>query len=153
MFEEYGFSQVNVSIQAMLTLYAQGLFTGVVVDTGDGVSHVVPVYEGFVPENLIARLNVAGRHITNYLIKLLLLRGYAFNRTADFETVRQIKEKFCYVAYDIDQERRLAQETTVLEESYTLPDGLVSMSRHANPYSREYARWRLIHQELFESSH
>jgi actin-related protein 2 len=125
MFEEYGFSQVNVSIQAMLTLYAQGLFTGVVVDTGDGVSHVVPVYEGFVPENLIARLNVAGRHITNYLIKLLLLRGYAFNRTADFETVRQIKEKFCYVAYDIDQERRLAQETTVLEESYTLPDGYV----------------------------
>ena len=53
MFEEYGFDQVNVSIQAMLTLYAQGLFTGVVVDTGDGVSHVVPVYEGFVPENLI----------------------------------------------------------------------------------------------------
>ena len=125
MFEEYGFDQVNVSIQAMLTLYAQGLFTGVVVDTGDGVSHVVPVYEGYVPENLIARLNVAGRHITHYLIKLLLLRGYAFNRTADFETVRQIKEKFCYVAYDIDQERRLAQETTVLEESYTLPDGRV----------------------------
>jgi actin-related protein 2 len=70
MFETYGFDQVNVSIQAMLTLYAQGLFTGVVVDTGDGVSHVVPVYEGFVPENLICRLNVAGRHITNYLIKV-----------------------------------------------------------------------------------
>jgi actin-related protein 2 len=125
MFETYGFDQVNVSIQAMLTLYAQGLFTGVVVDTGDGVSHVVPVYEGFVPENLICRLNVAGRHITNYLIKLLLLRGYAFNRTADFETVRQIKEKFCYVAYDIAQERKLAQETTVLEETFTLPDGRV----------------------------
>lgn len=125
MYETYGFDQVNVSIQAMLTLYAQGLFTGVVVDTGDGVSHVVPVYDGFVPQNLIKRLNVAGRHITNYLIKLLLLRGYAFNRTADFETVRQIKEKFCYVAYDINTERRLAQETTVLEESYTLPDGRV----------------------------
>jgi len=125
MYETYGFDQVNVSIQAMLTLYAQGLFTGVVVDTGDGVSHVVPVYDGFVPQNLIKRLNVAGRHITNYLIKLLLLRGYAFNRTADFETVRQIKEKFCYVAYDINVERRLAQETTVLEENYTLPDGRV----------------------------
>jgi len=125
MYETYGFDQVNVSIQAMLTLYAQGLFTGVVVDTGDGVSHVVPVYDGFVPQNLIKRLNVAGRHITNYLIKLLLLRGYAFNRTADFETVRQIKEKFCYVAYDINVERKLAQETTVLEENYTLPDGRV----------------------------
>lgn len=125
MFETYGFDQVNCSIQAMLTLYAQGLFTGVVLDSGDGVSHVVPVYDGYVPTNLIKRLNVAGRHITSYLIKLLLLRGYAFNRTADFETVRQIKEKFCYAAYDIAQERRLALETTVLEESYTLPDGRV----------------------------
>ncbi|KAH8075768.1 hypothetical protein JL720_10474 [Aureococcus anophagefferens] len=101
MFELYGYSYCNVSIQAMLTLYAQGLLTGCVVDTGDGVTHVVPVYDGFVPQNLIRRLDVAGRHVTRYLIKLLLLRGYAFNRTADFETVRQIKEKFCYVAHDI----------------------------------------------------
>mmetsp|Transcript_2379 Transcript_2379/g.3431 ORF Transcript_2379/g.3431 Transcript_2379/m.3431 type:complete len:393 (-) Transcript_2379:72-1250(-) len=123
MFEGFGFNAVNVSIQAILTLYAQGLQTGVVVDTGDGVSHIIPVYNGFVPQNLICRLDVAGRHITRYLIKLLLLRGYAFNRTADFETVRQIKEKLCYVAADISQERRLAQETTVLEETYELPDG------------------------------
>ena len=125
MFETYNFAAANVSIQAMLTLYAQGLLTGVVCDTGDGVTHVVPVYHGFVPQHLIKRLDVAGRHITRYLIKLLLLRGYAFNRTADFETVRQIKEKLCYVAYDINQERRLAQETTVLVEPYTLPDGRV----------------------------
>lgn len=125
MFEKYGFAAANVSIQAMLTLYAQGLLTGVVVDTGDGVTHVVPVYDGFVPQNLIRRLDVAGRHITNYFIKLLLLRGYAFNRTADFETVRQIKEKVCYVAYDIDAERRLAEQTTCLMENYTLPDGRV----------------------------
>ena len=112
MFELYGFGHCNVSIQAMLTLYAQGLLTGCVVDTGDGVTHVVPVFDGFVPQNLIRRLDVAGRHVTRYLIKLLLLRGYACNRTADFETVRQIKEKFCYVAHDINVERRLAQETT-----------------------------------------
>ena len=46
------------------------------------------------------------RHITQYLIKLLMLRGYAFNRTADFETVRQIKEKLCYVACDIKVQKR-----------------------------------------------
>jgi actin-related protein 2 len=125
MFEKYGFAACNVSIQAMLTLYAQGLLTGVVVDTGDGVTHVVPVWDGFVPQNLIRRLDVAGRHITQYLIKLLLLRGYAFNRTADMETVREIKEKLCYVAYDIGVERRLAQETTCLMENFTLPDGRV----------------------------
>ena len=64
MFEKYEFAGAHVSIQAMLTLYAQGLLTGVVVDTGDGVTHVVPVYEGFVPGHLIRRLDVAGRHIT-----------------------------------------------------------------------------------------
>ncbi|KDN46466.1 Actin/actin-like protein [Tilletiaria anomala UBC 951] len=125
MFEEYGFEGVYVAIQAVLTLYAQGLQTGVVVDSGDGVTHVVPVYEGFAMPHLTRRLDVAGRDVTRYLIKLLLLRGYAFNRTADFETVREIKEKLCYVSYDVDLDKRLADETTTLVESYTLPDGRV----------------------------
>ncbi len=71
MFEKYGFNGCKVNIQAMLVLYAQGLLTGVVVDIGDGVSHIVPCYEGVVPPDLVKRLNVAGRHITRYLIKLL----------------------------------------------------------------------------------
>jgi len=125
MFETYNFEAAKVSIQAMLVLYAQGLLTGVVVDSGDGATHIVPVWEGICPPLLIKRLNVAGRHITRYLIKLLQVRGYAFNRSADFETVRIIKEKFCYVGYNLDVEARLALETTVLMQSYTLPDGRV----------------------------
>lgn len=122
MFEEYGFQGVYVAIQAVLTLYAQGLLTGVVVDSGDGVTHIVPVYDGYSLPHLTRRLDVAGRDVTRYLIKLLLLRGYAFNRTADFETVRQIKEKFCYVSYDLDKDQRLSQETTTLMESYTVSE-------------------------------
>ncbi|KAF9924261.1 Arp2/3 complex subunit, actin nucleation center [Mortierella alpina] len=125
MFEEYGFQGVYVAIQAVLTLYAQGLLTGVVVDSGDGVTHIVPVVEGYALPHITRRLDVAGRDVTQYLIKLLLHRGYAFNRTADFETVRQIKEKLCYTSYDLDQDLKLANETTVLVESYTLPDGRV----------------------------
>lgn len=125
MFETYGFQATQVQVQAMLVLYAQGLLTGVVVDSGDGVTHLIPVWEGTVLPLLIKRLNVAGRHITRYLIKLLQLRGYSFNRTADFETVRQIKEELCYVGYDLDVEKRLALETTSLMAKYTLPDGRV----------------------------
>jgi len=94
-----------------------------VVDSGDGVTHIVPVFEGFSLPHLTKRIDVAGRDATRYLIRLLQLRGYAFNRTADFETVRQIKEKLCYVGYDLGVEKRLALETTVLVEKYTLPDG------------------------------
>jgi len=125
MFEKYGFDSAYIAIQAVLTLYAQGLLTGVVVDSGDGVTHICPVYEGFALPHLTRRLDIAGRDITRYLIKLLLLRGYAFNHTADFETVRIMKEKLCYVGYDIQTEQKLAQETTFLVENYTLPDGRV----------------------------
>jgi len=125
MFEKYGFQGVYIGIQAVLVLYAQGLLTGVVVDSGDGVTHIIPVFDGFALPHLTKRLDVAGRDITRHLIKLLLLRGYAFNRTADFDTVRQIKEKLCYVGYDLNMEKKLALETTVLVETYTLPDGRV----------------------------
>lgn len=125
MFETYQFKGVYIAIQAVLTLYAQGLLTGVVIDSGDGVTHIVPVCEGFAMPHLVRRLDIAGRDITKYFIKLLHLRGYAFNATADFETVRQMKEKLCYVGYDMKVEQQLANETTVLVERYTLPDGRV----------------------------
>lgn len=54
------------------------------------------------------------------VFQLLLLRGYAFNHTADFETVRQLKEKLSYIGYNIEAEQKLALETTVLVESYTV---------------------------------
>ncbi|EOD20059.1 actin-related protein 2 [Emiliania huxleyi CCMP1516] len=125
MFEKYNFAGVHCAIQAVLTLYAQGLLTGVVVDSGDGVTHIVPVYEGYALPANIRRLDVAGRHMTEYLIKLLLLRGYTFNRSADYETVREMKEQVCYVGYDLELEKKLALETTTVMEAYTLPDGRV----------------------------
>nr|GMC55657.1 actin-related protein 2 [Ipomoea batatas] len=97
MFEKYNFSGVFIQIQAVLTLYAQGLLTGLVIDSGDGVTHVVPVVDGYSFPHLTKRMNVAGRHITSYLVDLLFRRGYAMNRSADFETVRDIKEKLCYI--------------------------------------------------------
>jgi len=71
------------------------------------------------------RIDLAGREVTRYLINLLLLRGYAFNRSADEEVVQKIKEQLCYVARDKEIEKQLADETTVLVSKYTLPDGRV----------------------------
>lgn len=123
MFDHFKFKRLYISIQAVLTLYAQGLVSGVVVDSGDGVTHIVPVYEGFTMDHVVKRMDLAGRDVTNYLIKLLLLRGYVFNRTADFATAEELKEKYCYVGYDLEFEKKLALETTTLVKSYTLPDG------------------------------
>jgi len=125
MFETYGFKAAYVAIQAILTLYAQALISGVVVDSGDGVTHVVPVYEGYSLNFNMRRIDVAGRDVTRYMINLLTLRGYAFNRSADEEVVQKIKEQLCYVARDKEFEKQLADETTVLVQKYTLPDGRV----------------------------
>jgi len=125
MFQKYRFKGVYVAIQAILTLYAQGLLTGVVVDSGDGVTHVVPVYEGFSLPHHMRRIDVAGRNVTQYLMKLLLLRGYVFNSSADIMTIQEMKEKLCYAAYDLAAERKLAEQTTAVCAKYQLPDGRV----------------------------
>lgn len=70
MFEKYEFNAVYVAVQAILTLYAQGLLSGVVVDSGDGVTHICPVYEEYVLPHLTRRLDIAGRDVTRYLIKV-----------------------------------------------------------------------------------
>ena len=92
--------------------------TGLVLDSGDGVTHAVPVNGGFVDKININRSNIAGWHITDYLKKLLLIKGYVFSTSSEMEIVREIKEKCCYVSCDIELDRRLARETTVVETDY-----------------------------------
>jgi actin-related protein 2 len=100
----------------------EGHRTGIVFDSGDGVSHVIPVVDGYIQQHAVRRLNLAGRHVTNYLVRLLMQSGYAFNSSADFETVRDIKEQLCFVSYDTKKDQKLANETTLLDKEYTLPD-------------------------------
>ena len=124
-YETFNFPGIQVVPQALLVLYAQGLVTGLVVDSGDGVTHIMPIAENYLLPHLIGRMDIAGRDITEHMVKLLTLRGYVFHKTSDFDVVREIKEKLCFISADIDMDRRIANDTTTYVVPYTLADGRV----------------------------
>lgn len=99
--------------------YATGRTTGVVLDAGDGVTHAVPIYEGFAMPHSIMRVDIAGRDVSRYLRLLLRKEGINFKTTAEFEIVRTIKERACYLAGNPQKEETVETE----KFQYTLPDG------------------------------
>lgn len=127
MFETFNVPALYTSIQAVLSLYASGRTTGLVLDSGDGVSHAVPVFEGFAIPNSIRRIDVAGRDVTEQLQLLLRKNGHVLHTSAEKEVVRMIKEKVCYVSLDPKREEKDWMNSYHKSEAksvdYALPDG------------------------------
>ncbi len=125
MFETFHVPAMYVQLSGVLSLYASGRTTGCVLDSGDGVTHVVPVCEGHAAQHAVARTDVAGRDLSDFMRMLLIRRGYSFDTTTerDLQTARVLKEQLSFVALDFDAEMRTAAESSELEKSYELPDG------------------------------
>jgi len=122
-FEDYDVQGFSISVQAMLSLYAAGRTTGLILDSGDGVTHTVPVYEGYAMVHAMTRMDLAGRNLTTYMSVLITKAGCSLSTSAEKEIARDIKEKTCYVAEDPELEKAKAKEE--IETDFELPDGRV----------------------------
>lgn len=125
MFETFNVPAIQVSIQAVLALYGSGRVNGIVLESGEGVSQIVPVYDDTILEKGIIHHYMAGSDITDYLIKILAERGYRFSTHAEREIARCVKEELAYVALDYDKELQEQSDgsSSSVEKEYELPDG------------------------------
>ncbi|KAJ6561758.1 actin family [Mycena capillaripes] len=126
MFETFNVPALYLQVGAVLSLYASsGRTTGIVIDSGDGASYTVPIYEGFSLSHAVRRLDLAGRDITSFLEHCLFQHGYKFKTKTERLLVEDIKKRHCYVALDLEQELHTTEKPSSLDTSYELPDGQI----------------------------
>ncbi|KAG8389815.1 hypothetical protein BUALT_Bualt01G0017700 [Buddleja alternifolia] len=125
MFETFKVPAVYVAIQAVLSLYANGRTTGIVLNSGEGETHTVPIYEGYALPHAVLRSDLGGRDLTYFLRKILSERAYVSSRAIEMQIVCEFKEKLGYVALDFDKELENEKNSSSVEENYELPDGTI----------------------------
>jgi len=124
LFESFNVPAMNMVVCPIVSLFATGRTSGLVLECGDGVTHTVPIYEGYIMPHAILRLDLAGRDLTDRLCQLLGENGFEFTTVAEREVVRQIKEDVCYVASDIESAtKESSTHGGKGAQSYNLPDG------------------------------
>ncbi|KAJ6240793.1 actin [Anaeramoeba flamelloides] len=126
MFETFDTPGMYLEQSSVLSLYATGKSTGIVLDLGETYSQAVPVYEDKSINKLTSQMKLGGKSITEFLIRILEEREHYFTSLAEKEIVKDIKEKFCYVAYNFKKEmKKTPLDLSKSEKHYELPDGQV----------------------------
>jgi actin-related protein len=115
MFEKFGVNGVHLANSAVLSLYASGRINGVVLESGDGASHAVPIFESRVLPHATLPIQFAGQDMTEHLAKILAKRGVSIEKNI----ARRIKEEVCFIVLDSEKEVL----TPALTREYALPDG------------------------------
>ncbi|KAG2389522.1 hypothetical protein C9374_014082 [Naegleria lovaniensis] len=123
LFEVFEIAGLCFMPQPLLSLYSVGKTTGLVIDSGDCITHTVPVYEGYIIDYAMRHLDFGGRDVTHYLQRLLYGKGYRFASSSEHHFVREIKESMAYVASDYEKE--LTKPIASIQQNYELPDGQV----------------------------
>jgi actin-related protein len=122
MFEKFSTPSLNISSRSVLSLFSSGRLTGVALESGDSVTSSVPICEGKVLKDAIESTEIAGGELTDFLMEILGSRGYGFGTMAEREIARDLKEKFCYVAVDYEEDWNASQLSSEIERNYELPD-------------------------------
>ena len=120
MFEKFSISGLYIGNQSVLSLYSIGKVSGIVLYSGDGVTHADPIFEGYSIPNAIHRNDMAGRDITNHLVRLLSDKGTILKNSAEREIVRELKEKLCFVSLNYQEDMK--NNEAKISEKYQLPD-------------------------------
>ena len=110
MFETFDVAGLYIGVQAVLALFGCNSYkeskslTGTVIDSGDGVTHIIPIAHGYVISSCIKHIPIAGRDITKYIVKSLKDRKEPIHPEDLMDVSREIKEEFCYVCKNMDSE-------------------------------------------------
>ena len=114
-------------LDSMLTLYAGGFQTGLVVEIGDSLTRITPIYQGYKLDHAIKYLDIGGRTLTRFMEKILAERGFSVDSSIRRELVRALKEKACFVSLDYKEDLKRVEQ---YEKEYSLPDGsTISLAR------------------------
>ena len=122
MFEKFQVRSLYVAIEELLSLYASGRTTGVVVASGYSTTRVIPIFESYSLPHAIKRIQIGGRDSTEYLTKLLNER-YCLTSASEIEIVNDLKEKMCKVAQQHDDIWQPDATHGCEEHQFELPDG------------------------------
>jgi actin-related protein len=117
MFETFNVPSLYIANQGVLSFYSTGRAIGVDLESGDGVTQIVPIYEGFYISHAVQRIDIGGKDLTDFMMRLLTEKGRRFSSSSEIEVTENIKEKCCYLP-SIENENK-SIETYI----YELPDG------------------------------